>query len=237
MNDQDESTRDEFPTGNGSVHEPVSRNQWADGAQRRPHGASTLGTASQKLHRTAGQGVPWEKYRLPLVVLAGALVMGALAVFGIEHRPDYSIGFLSSSRSVALRLKSEIATGVLGVGLLQLVLALWMWGRLPGMGTAPRRVGGAHRAAGILLFLATLPVAAHCLLAYGVRTSSVRAAVHSLAGCFFYGAFVTKVLVVRSRSLPSLLLPVAGGLLVTAIGVLWYTSALWYFNGYHLPLE
>jgi hypothetical protein len=30
-------------------------------------------------------------------------------------------------------------------------------------------------------------------------------------------------------------LPVAGGVLVTVIGVVWYTSSLWFFNGYHLP--
>jgi Na+/H+ antiporter NhaD/arsenite permease-like protein len=59
--------------------------------------------------------------------------------------------------------------------------------------------------------------------------------VHSLAGCFFYGVFVAKVLVVRSRRMPGWVLPVAGGVLVTVIGVLWYSSALWYFNGHHLP--
>ena len=59
--------------------------------------------------------------------------------------------------------------------------------------------------------------------------------VHSLAGCFFYGAFVAKVLLVRSRRLPGWVLPVAGDVLVTIVGVLWYASALWFFYGYHLP--
>jgi hypothetical protein len=236
MSDHDRSMRGGPPAEKEFGDEQTTRNRQVGGAHRSRQDASTFGSASQKLHRTARTGFAWERYRLPIVVLAGALVMAALAVFGLEHRPDYSIGFLSSSRTVALRLKSETATAVLGMGLFQLLLALWMWGRLPGMGTAPRRVGAAHRAIGIVLFLATLPVAAHCLLAYGVRTSSVRATVHSLAGCFFYGAFATKVLVVRSGSLPSLVLPVAGGLLATAIGVLWYTSALWFFNGYRLPL-
>ena len=56
-----------------------------------------------------------------------------------------------------------------------------------------------------------------------------------LAGCFFYGAFVAKVLLVQSRRLPRWALPVAGGALAVAVGVLWYTSALWYYNGYRLP--
>ena len=61
-------------------------------------------------------------------------------------------------------------------------------------------------------------------------------AVHSLAGCFFYGAFAAKVLIVRSRRLPGWALPLAGGLLVTLVVVIWYSSALWYLNGSRLPL-
>jgi hypothetical protein len=75
----------------------------------------------------------------------------------------------------------------------------------------------------------------HCLNAYGVQLTSVRVAVHSLAGCFFYGAFAAKVLLVRSRRLPGWALPVAGGILVTLAVVLWYSAALWYFHGFTLP--
>jgi hypothetical protein len=35
--------------------------------------------------------------------------------------------------------------------------------------------------------------------------------------------------------MPGWVLPVMGGVLVTVIGVLWYTSALWFFNGSQLP--
>ena len=68
-----------------------------------------------------------------------------------------------------------------------------------------------------------------------MQTYTARVTVHSLAGCFFYGAFLAKVLVVRSRRLPGWVLPVMGGLLVTAVAVVWYSSALWYFDGYRLP--
>ena len=77
-------------------------------------------------------------------------------------------------------------------------------------------------------------MALHCLNAYGVQLSSPRLAVHSLAGCFLYGAFVAKILLVRSKRLPGWALPVAGGTLVTVVVVLWYTAALWYFNGFRL---
>jgi len=35
--------------------------------------------------------------------------------------------------------------------------------------------------------------------------------------------------------LPGWALPVAGGTLVVTVAVLWYTSALWYFNDFKLP--
>ena len=93
----------------------------------------------------------------------------------------------------------------------------------------------AHRIIGFALFAFTVPIALHCLIAYGVQLTSPRVAVHSLAGCFFYGAFAAKVLLVQSRRLPGWALPAAGGTLAALAGVLWYTSALWYYNGYQLP--
>lgn len=44
-----------------------------------------------------------------------------------------------------------------------------------------------------------------------------------------------KVLLVRSRRLPGWVLPVAGRDAGAVLGVLWYTSALWYYNGLQLP--
>ena len=64
---------------------------------------------------------------------------------------------------------------------------------------------------------------------------ALRLAVHSLAGCFLYGAFAAKVLLVQSRRLPGWALPVAGGTLATLVVVLWYSSAVWYFDGFRLP--
>jgi hypothetical protein len=53
--------------------------------------------------------------------------------------------------------------------------------------------------------------------------------------CFFYGAFIAKVLLVQTRRLPGWVLPVAGGTFAVVVVVIWYTSALWYYNGYQLP--
>jgi hypothetical protein len=173
--------------------------------------------------------------RVVAILAAGATVTAALALFGTLHAPNYSFGLLGSLAD-AFSTKSTIATGVLGLALLQVLLALWMYVRLPGSKTAPTLVRPLHRVIGIVLFLATLPVAIHCMFAYGVQTTSARVTVHSLAGCFFYGAFVAKVIVVRSRRLPAWVLPTVGGLLFTLVAVIWYTSALWYLNGFQLPV-
>jgi len=74
--------------------------------------------------------------------------------------------------------------------------------------------------------------------AYGVQTKlDARVAVHSVAGCFLYGAFVAKIVLVRAPRwrVPGWALPVVGGILVATVAALWYTSALWYFNGLRLP--
>ena len=92
-----------------------------------------------------------------------------------------------------------------------------------------------YRVTGFAVFALSVPIAVHCLIAYGVQLTSPRVAVHSVAGCFFYGAFTAKVLLVHSRRLPGWLLPLVGGTLAVILGVLWYTSALWYYNGYQLP--
>jgi uncharacterized protein DUF6529 len=43
------------------------------------------------------------------------------------------------------------------------------------------------------------------------------------------------VLLVQSRRPPGWALSAAGGALAILVAVLWYTSARWYYNGYHLP--
>jgi Family of unknown function (DUF6529) len=173
--------------------------------------------------------------RLGLAVLVAAVITGALVVLGRVHQPNYAASIFGQSALSALKLKSWLATVVLALAGVQVLLALWLYRKLPGVPAPPAPVGVVHRLTGLALFLVTVPVAVHCLNAYGVQLTSVRVAVHSLAGCFFYGAFAAKVLLVRSRRLPGWALPVAGGILVTLAVVLWYTAALWYFHGFALP--
>jgi hypothetical protein len=172
---------------------------------------------------------------LPLGVALG--IAAGLYFFGIEHVPDYSGTALFGRTAVdTLPLKSWLATGLLALAVVQLGLALWIYGRFPRIGIAGAPIANVHRATGIAAILLTLPIAYHCAFAYGVKTNvDARVAVHSLVGCFLYGAIVAKLVIVRSRRLPGWALPLAGGTVVLVVAILWYTSALWYFNDYSLP--
>ena len=174
-------------------------------------------------------------WRLAGIGLASAAVTGALYAAGRLHTPNYTFSLFGRTGLAAITLKSLLASVVLGLAAVQVLLALWLYRKLPLVGSPPRPVRLTHRVLGFALFAVTVPIAVHCLLAYGVQLSSARVAVHSLAGCFFYGAFTAKVLLVQSRRLPGWALPAAGGALAVLVAVLWYTSALWYYNGYQLP--
>ncbi|MDV9187056.1 DUF6529 family protein [Streptomyces sp. SR27] len=171
------------------------------------------------------------------VGLAGAVTL-ALFLIGRNVTPDYAAGLFGQHLTDAVRLKARLATVILGLAVVQLVLALWMYRRLPGTAsgsTVPAAVPRTHRVIGALAFLGTLPITAHCIQTYGVELTPVRAAIHSLSACFFYGAFAAKVVFVRSRRLAGWMLPLAGGTLVVTVVVVWYTSALWFFDGFNVP--
>jgi len=173
--------------------------------------------------------------RLASIGILAAAVVAVLVVIGRVHPVNPAFSLFGRQYAAAMTLKALLATVALGVVALQVLLALWIYRKLPLAGSPPRPVRLAHRVVGFALFALTVPIALHCLIAYGVQFYSVRVAVHSLAGCFFYGAFVAKVLLVHTRRLPGWVLPVAGGTLAVVVVVLWYTSALWYYNGNALP--
>lgn len=167
--------------------------------------------------------------------LIPAAVTGALVWIGRAHTPEYGASFFGSRFADAQRLKADLGTALLGLAVLQLLLALAMYGVLPSPRSARHRLATAHRVGGLAAFLLSLPIAVHCIRAYGVATFDARVTVHSLAGCFLYGAFAAKVIVVRNRRVPGWAVPIAGGVLVVLIALLWYTAALWDLNGQHVP--
>src|SRR5260370_12871129 len=173
--------------------------------------------------------------RLAGIGLLAAGVTAAVYTAGRLLTPDTAFGLFGQSGLGAVRLKSLLASIALGVAGLQVLLGAWMYRKLPLAGRPPRPVRLTHRITGLAPFCFTIPIPVHRLITYGVQLTSPRVAAHSIAGCFLYGAFTAKVLLVHSRRLPGLALPAAGGTLAVLPGILWYTSALWYYNGYQLP--
>jgi hypothetical protein len=167
----------------------------------------------------------------------GVGVAGALYLIGTQTAPHVTPADYEHSLTDVVPLKSWLATALLALAAAQVGLALWIYGKLPRVSAADRPAVRIHRGVGILAVALSIPIALHCVITYGVHTDlSARVAVHSIAGCFLYGAIVAKLLVIRLGRYPRWVLPLAGGTVVTLIAVLWYTAALWYFNGYSLPL-
>jgi len=172
--------------------------------------------------------------KVAAALLVGAAVAVSLGVYARVHtpsaRPTFTLGFSS-----LLPMKAWLTTGALLLIVVQLLTALWMWGRLPGAGRAPGWVVPLHRWAGTAAFVLTLPVAFHCIWSLGFTTGSTRVIVHSVAGCAFYGAYATKMTFLRTRRLPRWALPVAGGTVLACVVLLWLTASLWFFTRAGIP--
>jgi len=110
--------------------------------------------------------------RLLLPLGLGLGIAAGLYAFGTEHTPDYSgTALFGQTATDTLPIKSWLATGLLALAALQLGLAMWIYGRLPGVGVAGLGIGNVHRAVGVVAVLVTLPIAYHCAFAYGVQTN------------------------------------------------------------------
>lgn len=163
-----------------------------------------------------------------IAVALGALVAVALGVFGKVHEPQFfSISVAGFSSGTAV--KAWLATLAVTLALFQLASAFAMYRLIPG-GKAPAWIGTAHVWSGRLAVLASVPVAVHCLYALGFQSYDNRVLFHSLFGCFFYGAFVTKMVLLTRKGLRGWVIPVAGGLVFFGLVYVWLTSALWFFQ-------
>jgi hypothetical protein len=166
-------------------------------------------------------------------IVFGALAIGSavavgLGVYGRLHTPTGQAINLAGFSS-GLAVKSALTTVAFAFGLVQIFTAMMMYGRIKLSGAW---VGPAHRWSGRIAVAFTVPVAVHCLYALGFQTLNARVAAHSLLGCFFFGAFVAKMLVLSRNNTPSWAIPLLGGLVFTGLTGLWMTAALWYFaNG------
>src|SRR5947208_17028488 len=161
---------------------------------------------------------------IPLLVFAlVSLTAGLLSA----HSPR-SKGYFRLFFSDPVHLKAGFATAAVALALFQLFTAAWIFKKLPWR--KPAWVNPVHRWSGRLAFVFTLPVAYHCIFKLGFRDPSARVLTHSLFGCAVYGAFASKVTIVRLHRFPRLVLPLAGGLLFAVLIGVWYTSAFWLYT-------
>jgi hypothetical protein len=162
------------------------------------------------------------------VFALGSLVAVGLGAYGRLHEPTF-VALNVAGFSSGTAAKAWLATAAFLLALVQLGSALLMYGRIPRV-SAPSWTGALHRWSGRVAVLVTVPVAVHCLYALGFQTGSTRVLVHSLFGCFFYGAFVAKMLILNKRDAPGWTLPVLGGAVFTGLVALWSTSSAWFFG-------
>ncbi|MEN3264703.1 DUF6529 family protein [Pseudonocardia sp.] len=178
--------------------------------------------ASHVVRRPRGSG------GLLVASALGSLVAVGLGVYGRFHEPTFvAINLAGFSSGVAA--KAWLATAAFVLVLVQLVTAAAMYGRFPRI-LAPSWVGALHRWSGRAAVLLTVPVAVHCLYALGFQGGTTRTLLHSLFGCFFYGVFVTKMLLLQRSHGPQWGLPVLGGVVFTAMTALWLTSSVWFLT-------
>jgi hypothetical protein len=163
--------------------------------------------------------------RLLIAVLAGAAVALALGVYGHVHDPSQKLVFTLFFTST-ISMKVWFGTVALAFAVVQVSTAIWLYGKLPWKPAS--WTADVHRVSGRLAFLFSLPVAYHCLWSLGFQDTDARVLAHSLLGCAFYGAFVAKVTIVRSKGLPGVALPIAGGLTFAVLVGVWFTSAFWF---------
>jgi hypothetical protein len=182
----------------------------------------------------AQQSTDKKSIALPMAAFAlGAVVALLVGVFGRVHDPTLA-GTTTLGFRTVIDMKTAVSIVIGVLALLQLVGALWMFGKLGR--PAPSWVGPVHRATGTLALLLVAFVAYHCLWALGLEVGhlsdgepvSTRTVVHGVLGCTVIGAVVVKVIAVRSRRAPGWFLPVAGGLLFTLLVAAVLTSAVWY---------
>ena len=170
------------------------------------------------------------RWALAAATVAGVAVAAALGAYADAH-PGDGAPLLTLWFTDMLAMKAWLSTAAVSLLLVQLASALAMYGRLPGVREAPGWVGLLHRWSGVAAFGLTLPVAFACVWSIGLEDDPARVLVHSVAGCLFYGAFTVKMLALRVRGLPPVVLPLLGGSVVALLALVWSTSALWYLTG------
>jgi hypothetical protein len=198
--------------------------------------AVAVATAEPAVARRPGTGkTPPDRLRRMIVFAAiGGAVSVALGAYAKIHDPTGETPFVWFFSG-----QPEFKVWVATVAAALAVFQEWVGRRLYGKHAQGRRkpwMPQAHRLAGTLAFIVALPVAYQCLWAIGFnKIVNPLWAVHSVAGCVVFGAFVTKVLCVRNRKLPRWALPIAGGVVFASLIIAWATTSVWWWYKFGFP--
>jgi hypothetical protein len=182
---------------------------------------------------TVATAAPERAKRSPRWLLAPLLAFALFALLaGLLARATEPAGAYATWYDLffsdTIHMKSWLASAAAVLALVQITTAAWIYRKLP---WAKRPwVNPLHRWSGRIAFVLVLPVAYHCIFKLGWEGGNARVLAHSLAGSAFFGAFAAKVTIVRLKRFPTLVLPIAGGLLFAVLIALWYSSALWFFR-------
>lgn len=169
----------------------------------------------------------WAALLVPTVV--GVAISVGLGVYARVHEGTGTAINLAGFSS-GLAAKSWLTAAAFVLVLVQLWTSMRMYGRIGKRRPAGRGTATVHRWSGRVAVLLTIPVAVHCLYALGYSDANLRVLLHSLLGCFFYGAFAAKMLVLPRHDAPRWALPVLGGLVFVALTGLFLTSSVWFFT-------
>jgi hypothetical protein len=171
------------------------------------------------------------------IILAGGLLAVVMGVYGSLHdtgTPRYDVPNFGFENF--LQFKVWFTTLFVILAAFQALTSARMYGKIKVPKNRPRWLGDLHRLLGTLILLVSLPIAYHCLWRFGFTATdlsgedSIRVLLHSIAGCAFYGAYLTKVLAVRVRRLPRWMLPYAGGAVFATLILLFASSSAYVFT-------
>jgi len=186
----------------------------------------TVAAASDVEPAPARRGNAW--VLLPLTILAiVALSVGLIARWQATSTGKAEGGYFDLFFSDPIHLKAWFATAAALLACFQLFTAAWIFRKLAREGAVGQRRSSLVGPPRVRLHPSgRLPL--HLQARLSKRHS--RVLLHSLLGSAFFGAYAAKVLIIRMRRYPVWVIPTAGGLLFTTLIVVWYTSALWFFQ-------
>src|SRR6516165_648313 len=84
-------------------------------------------------------------WRVAAASLLAVCVSATIYAVGRLHQPDYTFNLFGSD---PIPVKSLLATIALGLAVLQVLVALWMYRKLPLLGSPPSAVSTTHRMIG-----------------------------------------------------------------------------------------